>query len=98
MRIRLPFLVLGAALATGALADVLPAGTRSVLTRESVPETSVSIVVRDAASNNTLLQLNGAMPRAPASTMKILPTWAALDLLGPAYAWKTRAYTDVPVV
>ena len=98
MRIRLPFLVLGAALATGALADVLPAGTRSVLTRESMPESSVSIVVRDAASNNTLLQLNGAMPRAPASTMKILPTWAALDLLGPAYAWKTRAYTDVPVV
>ena len=54
--------------------------------------------MRDAASNNTLLQLNGAMPRSPASTMKILPTWAALDLLGPAYAWKTRAYTDVPVV
>jgi D-alanyl-D-alanine carboxypeptidase/D-alanyl-D-alanine-endopeptidase (penicillin-binding protein 4) len=98
MRIRFPFLVLGVALATGAVADDLPAGTRSVLTRESVPETSVSIVVRDAASNNTLLQVNGAMPRSPASTMKILPTWAALDLLGPAYAWKTRAYTDVPVV
>ena len=98
MRIRFPFLVLGMALAAGALADNLPAGTRSVLTRESVPESSVSIVVRDAASSNTLLQLNAAMPRSPASTMKILPTWAALDLLGPAYAWKTRAWTDVPVV
>jgi D-alanyl-D-alanine carboxypeptidase len=70
------------ALAAGAFADDLPPGTRSVLTRESVPESSVSIVVRDAASNNTLLQLNGAMPRSPASTMKLLPTWAALDLLG----------------
>jgi D-alanyl-D-alanine carboxypeptidase/D-alanyl-D-alanine-endopeptidase (penicillin-binding protein 4) len=98
MRIRFPFLLLGVALAAGALADDLPAGTRSVLTRESVPESSVSIVVRDAASNNTLLQLNAAMPRSPASTMKILPTWAALDLLGPAYAWKTRAWTDAPVV
>ncbi len=98
MRIRFPSLVLGMALAAGALADDLPAGTRSVLTRESVPESSVSIVVRDAASSNTLLQLNAAMPRSPASTMKILPTWAALDLLGPAYAWKTRAWTDVPVV
>ncbi len=38
------------------------------------------------------------MARAPASTMKLLPTWAALDLLGPAYAWKTRAWSDVPVV
>ena len=98
MRIRFPFLVLGVALAAGAFADELPPGTRSVLTRESVPESSVSIVVRDASSNNTLLQLNGAIPRSPASTMKILPTWAALDLLGPAYAWKTRAWTDVPVV
>jgi serine-type D-Ala-D-Ala carboxypeptidase/endopeptidase (penicillin-binding protein 4) len=98
MRIRLPFLLLGVALAASAFADDLPPGTRSVLTRQSVPESSVSIVVRDAASNNTLLQLNGAMPRSPASTMKILPTWAALDLLGPAYAWKTRAWTDVPVV
>ncbi|HEY8265483.1 MAG TPA: D-alanyl-D-alanine carboxypeptidase/D-alanyl-D-alanine-endopeptidase [Steroidobacteraceae bacterium] len=98
MRIRFPSLVLGMALATGALADDLPAGTRSVLTRESVPESSVSIVVRDAASSSTVLQLNAAMPRSPASTMKILPTWAALDLLGPAYAWKTRAWTDVPVV
>ena len=29
--------------------------------------------------------------------MKVLPTWAALDLLGPAYAWKTRALADAPV-
>ena len=49
---------------------------------------------RPAAS---LLELNPAMPRAPASTMKVLPTWAALDLLGPAYAWKTRALADAPV-
>ena len=44
------------------------------------------------------MQVNATMPRSPASTMKILPTWAALDLLGPAYAWKTRAWSDVPVV
>ena len=98
MRFRFPSILLGALLSTSAHADDLPAGTRAVLTRESVPESSVSIVVRDIATGNSLLQLNAAMPRQPASTMKLLPTWAALDLLGPAYSWKTRAWSDVPVV
>ncbi len=57
----------------------------------------MSIVVRDIATGDNLLELNSAMARAPASTMKVLPTWAALDLLGPAYAWKTRALADAPV-
>ena len=95
MRIRIACLVLG--LAASAHADDLPPATRAVLTRHGVPEASVSIVVRDVASGAKLLELNPATPRAPASTMKVLPTWAALDLLGPAYAWKTRALSDAPV-
>src|SRR5262245_54908275 len=98
MRLPFPSLALGALLAAPAFADDLPPATRSVLTRENVPESSVSIVVRDVASGNGLLELNAETSRAPASTMKLLPTWAALDLLGPAYAWKTRAYADEPVV
>jgi D-alanyl-D-alanine carboxypeptidase/D-alanyl-D-alanine-endopeptidase (penicillin-binding protein 4) len=98
MRLRFRSVLLAALLAGPAVADDLPPGTRSVLTRENVPESSVSIVVSDVATGNALLQLNGGMPRSPASTMKLLPTWAALDLLGPAYAWKTRAYADAPVV
>ncbi len=98
MRFRFPFLVLAAILAAGASADDLPAATRGYLARESIPEASLSIVVRDVATGHNLLQVNSATPRAPASTMKILPTWAALDLLGPAYSWKTRAYADAPVV
>ena len=80
------------------LADTLPPATRAALTRLSVPEAGVSIVVRDVADGASLLELNPGTPRSPASTMKLLPTWAALDLLGPAYAWKTRALSDVPVV
>jgi D-alanyl-D-alanine carboxypeptidase/D-alanyl-D-alanine-endopeptidase (penicillin-binding protein 4) len=98
MRFRFPFLALGAILATGALADDLPAATRGYLTRENIPEASLGIVVRDVDTGANLLQVNPATPRSPASTMKILPTWAALDLLGPAYSWKTRAYADAPIV
>src|SRR5688572_17352126 len=97
MRLGYACLLLGALLAAPALAADLPPGTRAALARHAVPESGVSIVVRDAASGDSLLQLNAATPRSPASTMKVLPTWAALDLLGPAYSWKTRAWSDAPV-
>lgn len=34
----------------------------------------------------------------PASTMKLLTTYAALDMLGPAYRWRTEIYRDGPLV
>jgi D-alanyl-D-alanine carboxypeptidase/D-alanyl-D-alanine-endopeptidase (penicillin-binding protein 4) len=97
MRFSLPFIALATLFAAPAAADTLPPATRAALTRQSVPEASVSIVVRDVAGDGALLELNPGMSRSPASTMKLLPTWAALDLLGPAYAWKTRAFADAPV-
>ena len=98
MRLGFPLVLVGALFALPGFADDLPPATRTVLTRENVPEASLSIVVREATSGNALLALNPETPRSPASTMKLLPTWAALDLLGPAYAWKTRAYADAPIV
>jgi D-alanyl-D-alanine carboxypeptidase/D-alanyl-D-alanine-endopeptidase (penicillin-binding protein 4) len=98
MRLPFPPLLFGALLALPGLADELPSQTRAVLTRENVPESSVSIVVRDVATGASLLSLNPSTARSPASTMKLLPTWAALDLLGPAYSWKTRAFADAPIV
>ncbi len=97
MRSWFPILVALAWLAPPAHADTLPPATRAALNRLSVPEASVSIVVRNAGDGASLLELNPGLPRPPASTMKLLPTWAALDLLGPAYAWKTRAFADGPV-
>ena len=34
------------------------------------------------------------VPMNPASVMKLVTTYAGLDLLGPAYFWKTRVYTQ----
>ena len=36
--------------------------------------------------------VNAAAPMNPASVMKLVTTYAALELLGPAYRWKTEAY------
>jgi D-alanyl-D-alanine carboxypeptidase/D-alanyl-D-alanine-endopeptidase (penicillin-binding protein 4) len=68
-----------------------PAVTR-VMDEVGVPAAHVSIYVRDAGSGEVLVDLNGTEPRSPASTIKVLTTFAALDSLGPAYTWKTRVY------
>jgi len=99
MAFRFPATLAGLALVVApALANDLPARPRAVLNQQLVPDADVSVIVRDVATGESLVELNPGEPRPPASTMKLLPTWAALDLLGPAYTWKTRAWADAPVV
>ncbi len=62
------------------------------MARVGVPAQHVSIYVRDAGTNEVVVDLNSDTARSPASTIKVLTTFAALDMLGPAYTWKTRAY------
>jgi len=50
------------------------------------------------AGQPPLLVLQGERPMNPASTMKLVTTYAALELLGPSYTWKTVAATNAPVV
>ena len=48
-----------------------------------------------------LFSANGAWradaPVNPASTLKLVTTYAALDRLGPDFRWQTRVYSDGPV-
>lgn len=78
-------------------ATTLPERPRAVLRQQLVKEASVTVVVRDVASGESLIELNPLTPRSPASTLKLLPTWAALEMLGPAHSWKTRVYADGPI-
>jgi serine-type D-Ala-D-Ala carboxypeptidase/endopeptidase (penicillin-binding protein 4) len=81
-----------------AAAEPLPPRLQQILKAQGVAPEEVSIVVRDALTGESHLDLNGRVPRSPASTIKVLTTYAALDELGPAYTWKTRAYATGPIV
>lgn len=81
-----------------AVAQAVPEDSRAILKQQLVPDEAVTVVVRDVATGDSLVEMNADVPRNPASVMKLLPTYAALDMLGPAYTWKTRAYADGPVV
>jgi len=85
MRALLAALALAPALALAQL----PAPVREALARAGVPESAVGAVVEPAAGGARLVSHNADRPLNPASAIKLVTTYAALDLLGPAYAFKT---------
>ena len=85
--------VLAAALAPlFAAAAALSPEILQALQRERIPLDAVTVLVQEAGSGTTRVSHNGQQPMNPASVMKLLTTYAALDELGPAYTWKTPVW------
>ncbi|MFI4890534.1 MAG: D-alanyl-D-alanine carboxypeptidase/D-alanyl-D-alanine-endopeptidase [Steroidobacterales bacterium] len=72
-------------------APAIPAEVAAAISAQRLPPGAVSFVVIDTATGRTVAEANADIPRSPASTMKVVTTYAALDVLGPAYVWHTRA-------
>ncbi len=75
-----------------ALAQPLPATVDSALKRAHIPLSAVAAYVQDVDGARPIVAHNTAPAMNPASTMKLVTTYAALELLGPAYTWKTSVY------
>ena len=75
-------------------ATTLPEPVSAALKHAHIPPSSVAIVVQEAHEGQPIISLNAERPMNPASTMKLLTTFAALETLGPAYRWKTAAYLN----
>ncbi len=95
---RLLPLLAGALLSWPALADGLPPGVLSALKAAQIPASSVAVVVQPVDAGKPLVAHNAAQAMNPASVMKLVTTYAALDLLGPAWTWKTTAWTEAAAV
>ena len=59
-----------------------------------VPPAAVAVVVQEVDARMPRVSFNAEKPMNPASLMKLVTTYAALELLGPAYTWKTDAYVS----
>ncbi len=75
----------------------LPAPVVAALKAEGVPINSVSVIVQQVDAAKPSITHNADVAMNPASVMKLVTSYAALDLLGPAYRWQTNFYATEPV-
>lgn len=72
----------------------LPDRVERILVQHKLPPGSFSAFVQQVGAPEPLLVYNADVPRNPASVIKLVTTFAALEALGPTYQWRTEAYAD----
>ena len=83
--------------AAPASAEGLPPAVLAALKRAQIPATSISVVAQRQDQHLTRIEHQANKPMLPASVMKLVTTYAALDMLGPAFTWRTEIFSDARV-
>jgi D-alanyl-D-alanine carboxypeptidase/D-alanyl-D-alanine-endopeptidase (penicillin-binding protein 4) len=82
--------------------SALPPDVEALLARAKVPRDALAAIVVDAAPALNgksallppLLSYRASASMNPASVMKLVTTYAGLELLGPSFTWTTPVYVD----
>ncbi len=77
--------------------SVLPKEVERALQRAKIPTSAVHVLVREVGAKQPLISHQANSRVNPASAMKLVTTLAGLELLGPAYRWKTEVYLGGPL-
>src|SRR5690554_4463302 len=75
----------------------LPARVASALAAAKIPTDAFSLAVIPLEGQGMAQFVNADHPVNPASTMKLVTTYAALELLGPDYRWQSDLYGTGPI-
>lgn len=67
---------------------------QSLLNKHKIPANALALVALPLDGSSQGLSYNASQPVNPASTMKLVTTYAALELLGPNYSWRSDLLTD----
>jgi len=94
VRIVLVLMLTLCACSAAARDGTLPPVVLQALHAQDLPNSSLSVFAQDLGNDEIILSFNADQLRQPASTIKTLTTFVALDVLGPAFTWKTRAFVD----
>jgi D-alanyl-D-alanine carboxypeptidase/D-alanyl-D-alanine-endopeptidase (penicillin-binding protein 4) len=70
----------------------VPAPVARALAAAGIPESAVGLYVHDVTATRPIVAHAAERAFNPASTMKLVTTYGALELLGPAYTWNTEIY------
>ncbi|MEW5888856.1 MAG: D-alanyl-D-alanine carboxypeptidase/D-alanyl-D-alanine endopeptidase [Pseudomonadota bacterium] len=83
-----------AASAQGWQQERLPTPVAQALRAAAIAPAHVALVVQEVGARLPRISHNADRSMNPASVMKLVTTYAALELLGPAYTWRTEVYAD----
>jgi D-alanyl-D-alanine carboxypeptidase/D-alanyl-D-alanine-endopeptidase (penicillin-binding protein 4) len=84
--------MLGMSALIGAASAALPPPVAQALSAAAIPESAIGLYVQYLDEERPALTYGGERVLNPASTMKLVTTYAGLELLGPAYTWNTEVY------
>ncbi|HEX5841082.1 MAG TPA: D-alanyl-D-alanine carboxypeptidase/D-alanyl-D-alanine-endopeptidase [Pseudomonas sp.] len=87
-------LLLPLALPLHAANNGLPSKVQQSLKANKISTQSLSVVTLPLNGPGKSTYFNADISVNPASTMKLVTTYAALELLGPTHQWKTEFFTD----
>ncbi|MFN3581527.1 MAG: D-alanyl-D-alanine carboxypeptidase/D-alanyl-D-alanine-endopeptidase [Pseudomonas sp.] len=76
----------------------LPSQVQSSLDNARIPANAMSLAIIPLEGQGVAQFVNADQVVNPASTMKLVTTYAALELLGPNYQWRTELYGTGPIV
>jgi len=71
---------------------VLPPAVANALRAAKISPANIGIYVQEVGGARPVLSVNPDKPMNPASVMKLVTTYAALELMGPSYIWRTGIY------
>jgi D-alanyl-D-alanine carboxypeptidase/D-alanyl-D-alanine-endopeptidase (penicillin-binding protein 4) len=84
-----------AGVATGAPA---PSAYLSRLAAARIPAEAAAVVIKPLDGGTLRWSANPGKPMNPASTMKLVTTYSALHLLGPAFTFRTEVLSEAPLI
>ncbi len=79
-----------------ASSSALPDSVSTALRQANIPASALAVEVVPLTTQGTtppLLSVQAHKPMNPASVMKLVTTYAGLDILGPQFTWNTRIWT-----
>ena len=80
--------------ALAATTSTVPAKVQKSLAANKLSSNSLGVMLVPLNGPGNTTAINADKSMNPASTMKLITSWAALELLGPTYQWKTQFYSD----
>lgn len=76
----------------------LPPLVSKALAAANIPASAIGVVVQEVGASSPRLAVNAQQAMNPASVMKLVTTFSALETLGPATTWKTDVLATEPAV